>query len=120
MNTIYFRANTLSCKLFIYLQLSVLTAVVTVHHVIDLVYVLVMQDGLEMIAVQVYICRSNIFGMDLQYTDINECLSYKGGCEYQCTNTQGSYTCSCPTGYSLYSHTACKGKSIICQETFAL
>ena len=100
-----------------------LTAVVTVHHVIDLVYVLVMQDGQEMIAVQVYIC--NIFGMDLQYTDINECLSYKGGCEYQCTNTQGSYTCSCPTGYSLYSHTACKGKSIIMQlyiyqETFAL
>ena len=50
-------------------------------------------------------------GFDLQYADINECLSYKGGCEYQCTNTQGSYTCSCPTGYSLYSHTACKGKS---------
>ena len=97
-------------KLFIYLQLSVLTAVVTVHHVIVLVYVLVMQDGLEIIAVQV--CNIYVYGFDLQYTDINECLSYKGGCEYQCTNTQGSYTCSCPTGYSLYSHTACKGKSM--------
>lgn len=46
----------------------------------------------------------------LSITDINECLSFNGGCEDQCTNTVGSYTCTCPTGFSLISHTACQGE----------
>ena len=36
-------------------------------------------------------------------TDINECLA-KGGlgtCQQNCTNTNGSYYCSCKTGYNL-------------------
>ena len=90
------------------MQPFVLTAVVTVHHVIVLVYVLVMQDGQEMIAVQVHMYTSVSFVLNFN-ADINECLSYKGGCEYRCHNTQGSYYCTCPAGYSLYSFTACKG-----------
>uniref|UniRef100_A0A1X7V5F3 EGF-like domain-containing protein n=1 Tax=Amphimedon queenslandica TaxID=400682 RepID=A0A1X7V5F3_AMPQE len=60
-------------------------------------------------------------------TDINECSSFNGGCEHQCQNTVGSYTCSCPTGFSLVSHTACQdtnecassngGCSQICKNT---
>ena len=35
------------------------------------------------------------------YVDINECNTNKGGCEHSCSNTPGSYSCSCNTGYSL-------------------
>ena len=47
------------------------------------------------------------------HLDINECDTYKGGCEYQCNNNPGSYTCTCPTGFTSYSHTGCKGKSSV-------
>ena len=33
--------------------------------------------------------------------DVNECLQRPGPCEHECTNSWGSYTCSCPTGYVL-------------------
>lgn len=40
---------------------------------------------------------------DLIYLDINEC-KLKGYCQGgQCTNTIGSYTCSCPPGFDLSS-----------------
>ena len=34
-------------------------------------------------------------------TDINECTTYNGACDHTCTNTEGSYTCSCNFGYQL-------------------
>ena len=33
--------------------------------------------------------------------DINECETLNGGCEHQCKNTNGSYTCECNKGFSL-------------------
>ncbi|VDD92750.1 unnamed protein product, partial [Enterobius vermicularis] len=33
--------------------------------------------------------------------DINECANNNGNCEQVCINTQGSYRCSCETGYDL-------------------
>ncbi len=33
--------------------------------------------------------------------DINECSTNNGGCSQTCTNTQGSFTCSCSSGYQL-------------------
>ena len=33
--------------------------------------------------------------------DINECDTANGGCEHDCTNTIGSYTCSCLEGHLL-------------------
>ena len=33
--------------------------------------------------------------------DINECSDDNGGCAQSCTNTPGSYYCSCGSGYSL-------------------
>ena len=33
--------------------------------------------------------------------DINECTLYNGGCSQTCTNTPGSYICSCNSGYFL-------------------
>ena len=35
------------------------------------------------------------------YSDVNECLTDNGGCNQTCTNTQGSYVCSCIGQYTL-------------------
>ena len=44
--------------------------------------------------------------------DINECSSNKGGCAHTCTNTIGSYYCSCNAGYVL-SGKSCNGIYIL-------
>lgn len=33
--------------------------------------------------------------------DIDECTIENGGCETFCTNSEGSYECSCHSGYAL-------------------
>ena len=47
--------------------------------------------------------------------DINECATNNGGCGAggSCTNTEGSFTCTCQLGYT-YDRTTCKGKSAEC------
>ena len=37
----------------------------------------------------------------LYWIDVNECSDSNGGCQHNCTNTIGSYYCSCAAGYSL-------------------
>ena len=46
-------------------------------------------------------------------SDINECLTNNGGCDHQCDNSIGSYSCSCRDGYRLNidNHT-CEGTCI--------
>jgi len=34
-------------------------------------------------------------------TDIDECTDFNGDCEHNCTNTNGSYYCTCDEGYTL-------------------
>ena len=36
--------------------------------------------------------------------DFDECAVNKGGCDQVCTNTQGSYQCSCNPGYTKSGH----------------
>ena len=36
--------------------------------------------------------------------DTNECAVNNGGCEHTCSNTEGSYDCSCPDNYFLSSN----------------
>ena len=36
--------------------------------------------------------------------DLDECAVNKGGCDQVCTNTQGSYQCSCNPGYTKSGH----------------
>ena len=44
--------------------------------------------------------------------DINECNTTNGGCEHICTNTIGSFNCSCDTGYQLDENGLnCSGES---------
>lgn len=47
-------------------------------------------------------------------TDINECLTNNGSCSHTCTNTPGSYYCTCPTGYvlQLNNHDCLKSKYV--------
>ena len=50
----------------------------------------------------------------LYFSDIFECCNGNGGCEHTCTNTAGSYYCTCNTGYSLNSDKhKCDGKVYI-------
>ena len=35
------------------------------------------------------------------HSDINECIQGLDGCEHNCTNTNGSYYCTCINGYEL-------------------
>lgn len=37
----------------------------------------------------------------LLFSDINECAKNNGNCVQTCTNTFGSFSCSCLTGYVL-------------------
>ena len=52
--------------------------------------------------------------------DIDECIDSE--CEHVCNNTDGSYTCSCNSGYSLDSNGRnCSGMSIIylcCHDSY--
>ena len=42
--------------------------------------------------------------------DINECVRNTDGCDHNCSNTIGSYECSCRTGYSLAANRrSCEG-----------
>ena len=45
-------------------------------------------------------------------TDIDECASSNGGCQSLCTNSPGSFACSCASGYqpSSVDVTICVGR----------
>ena len=46
-------------------------------------------------------------------TDVDECLEGTSGCSQECTNTVGSFTCSCFDGYLLDEDgKTCKGKRV--------
>ena len=51
-------------------------------------------------------------------TDINECLNSNGGCEQNCSNTLGSFECSCSSYFVLGANgKSCLGKhSILLQD----
>ena len=48
------------------------------------------------------------------FADVDECLTNNGGCEQVCTNTDGSFSCSCDSGYSLDSNLLnCSGETLL-------
>ncbi len=45
------------------------------------------------------------------YTDVDECAEDTDGCEQTCTNNNGSFLCSCNTGFTLtFDNLGCDGK----------
>jgi len=51
------------------------------------------------------------------FTDVNECLS--SPCQHNCTNTPGSYHCTCNVGYQLNTDgLTCRGEyNLSCHAT---
>ena len=48
-----------------------------------------------------------------EISDVNECQTSNGGCEQVCTNTVGSFECSCNPGFNVSSDGAnCIGKMV--------
>ena len=44
-------------------------------------------------------------------SDIDECTAGTHNCQQQCTNTPGSFTCGCNTGYELLANGyQCQGR----------
>ena len=41
--------------------------------------------------------------------DIDECEMYEKTC-HNCTNSEGSYSCSCDAGYTLVDQSTCEGQ----------
>ena len=39
--------------------------------------------------------------MSIILIDVDECLESNGGCDHNCTNSEGSFQCSCRSGYHL-------------------
>ena len=39
----------------------------------------------------------------ISHSDIDECVDGTDGCDHNCTNTDGSYYCTCMDGYELES-----------------
>ena len=53
------------------------------------------------------------------FVDINECATNNGNCSQYCTNTAGSYLCTCVAGYILNSdNRTCIGWFILFHSTF--
>jgi len=50
--------------------------------------------------------------MNMLFVDTDECKTNNGGCNQTCSNTIGSYQCSCSDGYtlSLVDNKTCDGK----------
>ncbi|KAL7042588.1 hypothetical protein ACKWTF_001212 [Chironomus riparius] len=53
----------------------------------------------------------------LECVDNNECAKENGGCDQKCVNSPGSYSCSCTTGYQLYTQNGTAGFFVEKTET---
>ena len=54
---------------------------------------------------KIFMLQSN----DSFLTDIDECIEGTSGCAQNCTNTIGSYICSCGAGLILTNQDGCEG-----------
>ena len=63
-----------------------------------------------------FVCQEKQFVSIIAFTfpDVNECATNNGGCDYNCTNTYGSFFCSCLEGYILDGDgVTCTGKNLV-------
>ena len=58
--------------------------------------------------------NNSIHFLFLFFTDVDECYERIDGCQQECVNTNGSYVCTCRTGYRLTSDRySCTGISYL-------
>ena len=75
------------------------------------VKVYTIQFSLKFFPSSLYINKSNDL---LSFIDIDECDSPENNvCDHICTNTPGSYICSCRDGYQQTSFTECAGIAVL-------
>ena len=73
------------------IHVKTLLVAITVHVILGINHL----ENIAMVIIKNY-------GFDIfTFLDINECNQGNGGCEHTCTNTVGSYYCTCYTGYTL-------------------
>ena len=61
-------------------------------------------------------CQGNDYAYNFDNNvliDIDECNAKNGGCQQLCTNTLGSYYCSCNIGFNLRDNYFCAGRYFI-------
>ena len=59
-------------------------------------------------------CKHILFGVRYSPSDTNECSTNNGGCAQTCTNTEGSFMCSCGSGFQLESNGLdCDGMALL-------
>ena len=89
-----------------------LPVVTTVHVKLDITLIVINRDVLVSFILAYFIVLLIVI------TDIDECKQGNGGCEHTCTNTIGSYYCTCKTGYQLSKGKHCSGNKIIKNKLF--
>ena len=67
----------------------------------------------------VYVCILCVYVHFIIYVDIDECIQGLDGCDHNCTNTVGSYNCTCMDGYVLEAdnHTCIGKDQYVCRIT---
>ena len=62
-----------------------------------------------------YVCNHSVYTcMFIFHSDIDECEQELDGCDHNCTNTVGNYSCTCMDGYEVESDDHnCTGNSYI-------
>ena len=65
-----------------------------------------------------YPCAVSYMYMYVLHSDRDECDENNGNCTQICTDTDGSFTCSCHPGYQLSKDRKnCKGKTTCLHQT---
>ena len=98
--------NVTRARLAVYMYVQILLEVISVLVTVAIIWEVMGKNAMV---------NKTIFFI-LQYndripflTDINECIEGTSGCAHNCTNTIGSYNCSCGAGLILTNQDECEG-----------
>lgn len=95
--------------------MSVLKVLTTAPIIITVLIILVALHVNATVDIRIYRASAQVFKLSFivyfhnYCVDINECLTNNGGCSQVCNNTQGSYFCTCRSGYRLNGQYSCQG-----------
>ena len=57
----------------------------------------------------------------MPFSDVDECAILNGNCETNCTNNEGSFECSCDTGFALAENSLdCNGTTLYVNNAYVI